>query len=104
MSEDYPRILLDFERRFSTEEACKDYLATLRWPEGFRCPKCSASKGWKTSRGLWLCGGCRHQASVTAGTIFQDSHVPLMLWFRAIWYVTNQKNGASTWECNGCLV
>lgn len=47
------------------------------------------------SRGLWLCGKCRHQASVTAGTIFQDSHLPLTTWFRAMWYVTSQKNGTS---------
>jgi transposase-like protein len=46
-------------------------------------------------RGLWLCGGCRYQASVTAGTIFQDSHLPLTTWFRAMWYLTSQKNGAS---------
>ncbi len=45
--------------------------------------------------GLWLCGDCRHQASVTAGTIFQDSHLPLVTWFRAMWYVTSQKNGVS---------
>lgn len=86
---------MDFERRFSTVGACRDYLESLRWPEGFRCPKCSASTGWRMRNGRWLCGGCRHQASVTAGTIFQDSHLPLTLWFRAMWYVTNQKNGAS---------
>ena len=44
---------------------------------------------------LWLCADCRHQASVTAGTIFQDSHLPLTTWFRAMWYVTSQKNGIS---------
>jgi len=44
---------------------------------------------------LWLCGDCRHQASVIAGTIFQDSHLPLTTWFRAMWYVTSQKNGMS---------
>lgn len=44
---------------------------------------------------LWLCGNCRHQASVTAGTIFQDSHLPLTTWFRAMWFVTSQKNGVS---------
>jgi transposase-like protein len=95
MAEDYPGTLMDFERQFSTVEACREYLTVLRWPSGFRCPKCSAAIGWRTSRGLWLCGACRHQASVTAGTIFQDSHLPLTLWFRAMWYVTNQKNGAS---------
>ena len=46
-------------------------------------------------RGLWLCGNCRHQASVTAGTIFQDTRLPLPLWFRAMWHVTSQKNGVS---------
>jgi len=46
-------------------------------------------------RGLWLCAGCRYQASVTAGTIFQDGRLPLTLWFRAMWYVTSQKNGVS---------
>jgi len=86
---------MDFERRFATDEACRDYLGALRWPEGFVCPRCQAKKGWKMTRGLWLCGDCRHQASVTAGTIFQDSHLPLSLWFRAMWYVTSQKNGTS---------
>jgi transposase-like protein len=47
------------------------------------------------SRGLWLCGDCRHQASVTAGTVFQDTRLPLVVWFRAIWLVTSQKQGAS---------
>ena len=86
---------MDFERRFATDEACRDYLGALRWPEGFVCPRCQRKKGWKMTRGLWLCGDCRHQASVTAGTIFQDSHLPLSLWFRAMWYVTSQKNGTS---------
>lgn len=86
---------MDFERRFAKEESCRDYLAALRWPKGFVCPRCRGTKGWKTTRGLWLCGDCRYQASVTAGTIFQDSHLPLSLWFRAMWYVTSQKNGAS---------
>ncbi len=45
--------------------------------------------------GLWLCRGCRHQVSVLAGTIFQDSHLPLTTWFRAMWHVTSQKNGVS---------
>jgi transposase-like protein len=93
--EEYPKTLMDFERRFATDEACRDYLFGLRWPEGFVCPRCQGTKAWKTTRGLWLCGGCRHQASVTAGTIFQDSHLPLSLWFRAMWCVTSQKNGAS---------
>lgn len=93
--EDYPRTLTELERRFSTDEACRQYLASLRWPEGFVCPGCQGRQAWGMSRGLWLCQQCRRQVSVTAGTIYQDSRLPLTLWFRAMWYVTSQKNGAS---------
>jgi transposase-like protein len=95
MIEDYPRTLLELERRFVSEEACRQYLFTLRWVEGFVCPKCGGKAAWLMSRGLWLCADCRHQTSVTAGTVFQDSHLPLTTWFRAMWHVTSQKNGVS---------
>lgn len=95
MAEDFPRTLLEMERRFSSEEACRQYLSALRWPQGIACPCCGGTKGWMMQRGLWLCGQCRHQTSMTAGTIFQDSRLPLTLWFRAIWQVTSQKNGVS---------
>jgi len=95
MKEDYPRAILEFEDRFRTEEACRDYLIGLRWPEGFVCPRCGEGAGWPASRGRIICCACRHQASVTAGTIFEGSRKPLRLWFRAIWHVTSQKNGAS---------
>ena len=93
--EDYPRTLLELERRFSTDEACIEYLFALRWPCGFVCPRCGGRQVSPMTRGLWLCDECCHQASVTAGTIFQDTHLPLTLWFRAIWLVTSQKNGVS---------
>lgn len=93
--EDYPRTLLEFEKRFATEAACRDYLARLRWPEGISCLRCQGNRGWETRRGLWMCAACGYQVSVTAGTIFQDTRQPLALWFRAIWYVTSQKTGAS---------
>jgi transposase-like protein len=93
--EDYPRTLLELEKRFSTDEECRAYLFALRWPDGFVCPRCGGQQAWAMHRGLWLCGKCRYQASVMAGTIFQDSRLPLTLWFRAIWYVTSQKNGVS---------
>jgi hypothetical protein len=95
MVEDYPRTLLELEKRFSSEEACREYLFIIRWPEGFTCPRCDGKAVWPMRRGLWKCGACGYQASVTAGTIFQDSHLPLIMWFRAMWYVTSQKNGAS---------
>jgi len=93
--EDYPRDLMELEDRFSTEAACRDYLVRLRWPAGFRCPRCGDGQAWPV-RTVWLeCAGCHHQTSVTAGTILQDTRKPLRQWFRAIWYVTSQKNGAS---------
>lgn len=93
--EDYPRTVLELEDRFSSEEACREYLMQLRWPEGFVCPRCQNRGGWPATRGRMICGACRYQASATVGTIFQATHKPLRMWFRAIWYVTSQKNGAS---------
>lgn len=95
MNEDYPGTLLAFEARFGTEQACREYLTRLRWSEGFVCPRCGPSRAWRATRGRLICGMCRHQTSGTAGTIFQDSHTPLRIWFRAIWQVTSQKTGAN---------
>src|SRR5437867_2093096 len=95
MAEDFPRTMWELERRFSTESACREYLFSLRWPEGFRCPACGATPARQMGRNLWHCGHCRHQISITAGTVFQDSHLPLTRWFRAMWHVTSQKNGMS---------
>lgn len=92
--EDYPRHLADFERRFATAEACHAYLVQLRWPEGFRCPKCGSTKAYAVGP-LFQCAACRRQTSVTAGTIFQDTRTPLPTWFRAMWWVASQKTGAS---------
>src|SRR5216684_4879136 len=93
--EDYPRTLQEFEARFSSEEGCRAYLSQLRWPDGFRCPRCGGGKAWAVRATLFQCSGCEHQTSVTAGTVFQDTRKPLTIWFRAMWYVTSQKNGAS---------
>lgn len=95
MREDYPRTVQELERRFSSEQACREYLFAIRWPKGFMCPRCNGQTAWPMSRGLWICGNCRYQISVTAGTIFHGSHVPLTTWFQAMWYVTSQKNGVS---------
>lgn len=95
MGGDYPKTILDLEQRFATDDACREYLFQLRWPEGFVCPRCGGQSAWKASRGRLVCRSCRHQTSVTAGTIFQDTRKPLTLWFRAIWQVTSQKNGTS---------
>lgn len=95
MIEDYPKTLLELEDRFATDEQCRAYLMRLRWPEGFSCPRCTGKNAWPAQRDRFICTSCRHQTTVTAGTIFQDSRLPLRSWLRAIWQVTSQKNGAS---------
>jgi transposase-like protein len=93
--EDYPKTFAELEKRFATEAACREYLASLRWQDGFACPRCGFGKGWRMSKSLMLCGSCRHQASVTQGTIFQGSHLAMATWFRIMWHVCAQKNGMS---------
>jgi len=93
--EDYPKVLMEFEKRFTTEESCRDYILQLRWPDGFRCPRCGHEKAWPIGTTLFQCTKCNYKTSVTAGTIFQDTHKPLTMWFRAIWWVASQKTGAS---------
>src|SRR5213596_1847775 len=93
--EDYPRNLKEFDIRFRSEAACREYLMQLRWPDGFRCPRCGCRESSPVRTVLLRCRDCRHQTSVTAGTIFQDTRTSLRLWFQAVWWMTSQKNGVS---------
>lgn len=96
VEEDYPGNLVEFSERFTSDAACRAYLERIRWPDGFRCPACGGTRAWPTGRlGLWECGGCHHQTSVTAGTIFEGTRKPLRLWFLAMWLITSEKNGIS---------
>jgi len=92
---EYPRTMEEFDRRFASEELCREYLVSLRWPSGYRCPRCESGDAWLTKRGLMHCQKCEHQASVTAGTIFHRTRKPLRLWFQVMWWMSGQKNGAS---------
>jgi hypothetical protein len=86
---------MEFEQRFATEEACRAYLVRLRWPDGITCSRCGQRKAWGTTRGRYEGARCGFQTSVLAGTMFPDTEADLRLWFRAMWYVTNQKSGVS---------
>src|SRR5450756_956840 len=93
---DYPRTFQEVDEWFRGDAACRGYIRRLRWPGGFICPHCGwTGEPWVTSRGLLHCHGCQGQTSLTAGTIFQDTRKPLRMWFMAMWYVVNQKNGVS---------
>ena len=93
---DYPTTYRDFVEMFPCEEACLRYVEALRWHDGFLCPACgSAGEPWRATRGRLVCRVCRHQASVTAGTVFDKTRTPLTTWFEAAWHVTTAKNGMS---------
>ena len=90
--------LAEFFQRYGTEEQCAVALAALRWPAGFRCPICSSDAHYVVSHGtrkLFQCRGCRHQASLTAGTIMDSTKLPLRTWFLAIYLISQDKTGLS---------
>src|ERR1035437_3503512 len=93
--DEYPRTIAELEANSATDEACRAYLTRLRWPEGLVCRRCGREKFWPVRGKLLERSSCGCQISVTAGTIFQDTRTPLPVWFRARWWVTTQKNGAS---------
>ena len=91
----------EFDELYGTEERCHAELARLRWPEGFECPDCGVQGHCVVKRGarlLFQCNACRKQTSVKAGTIFASSKLPLRLWFKAMYLVTQSKKGISSIE------
>jgi len=93
---DYPRTYQEFLAWFADETACRRYLARCRWPQGFACAHCGEQgEPWTTGRGYLHCRRCGSEVSVTAGTIFERTRLPLRTWFAAMWFVTSQKDGAS---------
>lgn len=88
--------LLEWQRRFETEEACAAALVQVRWPNGFICPVCAGNTySYITSRHTYQCGHCHHQTSITAGTIFHSTNLPLVKWFWAIYLCASDKGGIS---------
>lgn len=93
---DYPRTYREFVKMFADEEACAAYLEQLRWSNVFICPACGVTASpWRQTRGRLVCTACRHQVSVTAGTILDKTRTPLTTWFETAWHVTTAKNGLS---------
>ncbi len=89
----------DFDRLYGTENQCREALFTWRWPKGFTCPVCGGSKhSVIATRGTYQCSACRSQISLTAGTIFHSTKLPLKTWFRAIYHITQTKGGIASLE------
>jgi transposase-like protein len=92
----FPRSLFELQRRFPDEEACRQYLAESRWPDGFQCPRCKGQSGLELpSRLLWRCKSCGLDTSLTAGTVLHGTRTPLTHWFRAAYLVTTHTPGLS---------
>ena len=88
--------LVSLVDRFHDEEACRKYMEELRWPDGVKCPRCGSNKLSRIKkRSQFDCDSCRYQFSVTAGTIFHDTHLPLWKWFLAVYLMVESKKGVS---------
>lgn len=82
---------------YGTEKQCQAALFNKRWPNGFVCPKCDHNQCYKIkNRLLYQCKKCRHQCSLTSGTIFDSSKLPLTIWLLAIYLITQSKDGISS--------
>lgn len=90
-----PKNQLEFEKMFSDESQCLDYIKELRFPQGYICRKCGHKEYWVNNRGLLVCKKCRDDFSLLTGTIFQKSKLSLVVIFRALWWMVAQKNGVS---------
>lgn len=90
--------LAELEARFATEDACKAYLASRRWPDGVRCPRCGSDKVYELSRAWhWQCrcSTSGYRFSVLVGTIFENTNYPLQIWFKVIYLMLSSKKGIS---------
>ena len=89
--------IMEFQERFATEEACREYLFASRWPDGFRCRRCAGREVgvMHQRRRVWQCKRCGAQTSVTAGTVMHNTQTPLRLWFWAAYLVATHHPGIS---------
>jgi transposase-like protein len=88
--------LPELNRLFSTDEDCREILTRLRWPDGVSCPRChNKLVWWVDTRKQFTCSECSYQFSVTTGTIFNDSHLPLASWFMAVLLLVEARKGMS---------
>ena len=88
----------EFLSRFGTEAKCVEAVKLARWPDGFRCPRCAVGQHYVVGHGarkLFQCCGCRHQASLTAGSLMEHTKLPLTTWFLSIYLISQAKTGLS---------
>ncbi|HWW94805.1 MAG TPA: IS1595 family transposase, partial [Vicinamibacteria bacterium] len=105
--------LVTLVKRFGTEEAARGYLEAMRWPNGPTCPRCGGADPYRLNprsdskrpgrAGLLKCRACRKQFTVTVGTIFEDSHIPLTTWVIALHLMAASKKGMSAHQLHRML-
>ena len=101
IAQEFPENLLEATRYFSNPDACIEFVASIRWPNGITCPKCEGKKlSFLTSRRLWKCMAkdCQRQFSVKTGSIFENSSVSLDKWLTVVWLVANCNNEISSYQ------
>lgn len=101
----FPKSLIEFQDRFSTEQECAAYLYSLRWPQGFVCPECGKDRAWslKHKVATYECTDRHRQTSVTAGTIMHGTKLPLRTWFLAAFLMATHTNGISALQLQSML-
>jgi transposase-like protein len=93
----FPETLVEAIRYFADEQVCRDFMASLRWPNGVVCPRCEGGDhNYIVTRGLWRCKACKYEFTVKKGTIFEDSPIPLSKWLPALWMYSAFKKGVSS--------
>ena len=92
--------LINFQKKFSTEQDCIEYLAELRWPTGYKCKKCGCDKAYqlKVEPRVFQCASCNFQESITAGTLLHRTRTPLLKWFWAAYLLCRDKRGISAMQ------
>ena len=89
--------LPEFTRQFGTEEQCHAALTRAKWPQGFVCSECGhKAYSYIESRNIFQCNACKYQTTVTRGTVFHSTNLPLTIWFLAMYFMTQHKNGISS--------
>ena len=96
--------LPEFQTRFFNEEACLQAIFEAKWPHGFVCPHCEHNDGYRVYRRRNMeCASCGKQTSITADTVFERSHVPLVTWFMVMYFMAQDKGGVSGQRLAGQL-
>jgi transposase-like protein len=99
-----PATLIEAVRQYADPDQALNEVADSRWKENVTCPHCQAEKPmFLKTRRIWKCSKCRKQFSIKAGTVFEDSPIPLDKWLPAVWLIANNRNGISSWELHRAL-